>query len=211
MLVSVRTGNFGAVDWGALQAASSSRSFPASPIYLLLQRYYVSGLPQRRGEVNDRPADDAQSGDADRAPARRTIRDVARLAGVSDRHRLEGAERNGRLSAETRARVIRVAQASSASGRTIWRRACIAARSMTVGLISNDSFGRFTMPIMEGLERAPVRHGIAVFMCNATDDPERERQHIESAARQARRRPRRHRPPRRPARADRAVPRAACR
>ena len=61
-------------------------------------------------------------------------------------------------------------------------------QSLTVGLISNDSFGRFTIPIMEALEECLADSGIAVFMCNATDDPARERQHVESAARQARRR-----------------------
>ena len=50
---------------------------------------------------------------------------------------------------------------------------------MTVGILSNDSFGRFAFPIVEALERRLFDHGIAVFMCNATDDPLRERRHIE--------------------------------
>ena len=50
---------------------------------------------------------------------------------------------------------------------------------MTVGILSNDSFGRFTFPIVEALERRLSDHGIAVFMCNATDDPMRERRHID--------------------------------
>ena len=53
------------------------------------------------------------------------------------------------------------------------------ARSMTVGILSNDSFGRFAFPIVEALERRLSDHGIAVFMCNATDDPMRERRHID--------------------------------
>ena len=51
--------------------------------------------------------------------------------------------------------------------------------SLTVGLISNDSFGRFTMPILAGLESVLLDQGMAVFMCNATDDPDRERRHLE--------------------------------
>ncbi len=51
---------------------------------------------------------------------------------------------------------------------------------MTVGLISTDSFGRFTMPIMEGLEECLTDRHMAVFMCNATDDPGREALHVES-------------------------------
>ena len=52
-------------------------------------------------------------------------------------------------------------------------------KSLTVGMISSDSFGRFTMPIMEGLEACLADEGISVFLCNAADDPEREKRHIE--------------------------------
>jgi multiple sugar transport system permease protein len=44
MLVSVRLGHFGAVDWGALQAGVIIAVAPCIIIYVLLQRYYVSGL-----------------------------------------------------------------------------------------------------------------------------------------------------------------------
>ena len=45
------------------------------------------------------------------APATRTIRDVARLAGVSIGTASKALNANGRLSAETRAKVLRVAKA----------------------------------------------------------------------------------------------------
>lgn len=44
MLVSVRTGRLGAVDWGALQAGVIISIIPCVLIYVLLQRYYVSGF-----------------------------------------------------------------------------------------------------------------------------------------------------------------------
>ena len=47
--------------------------------------------------------------------------------------------------------------------------------SLTVGIITSDSFGRFSIPIVEGLEEQLSDAGIAVFMCNGADDPERER------------------------------------
>ena len=53
-------------------------------------------------------------------------------------------------------------------------------QTFTVGLISTDSFGRFTIPIMEGLEEHLSDSRISVFMCNAADDPEREARHVES-------------------------------
>ncbi len=124
-------------------------------------------------------ADDAIAR-GDERPGRQapTIRDVARLAGVSIGTASKALNANGRLSAETRGRVLRVA------GEIGYRPNSLAqslhrARSMTVGILSNDSFGRFAFPIVEALERRLFDHGIAVFMCNATDDPLRERRHIE--------------------------------
>lgn len=44
MLVGVRTGHFGAVDWGSLQAGIIISIIPCIAIYVFLQKYYVSGL-----------------------------------------------------------------------------------------------------------------------------------------------------------------------
>lgn len=44
MLVGVRIGHFGLVDWGALQAGVILSIVPCIAIYVLLQRYYVSGF-----------------------------------------------------------------------------------------------------------------------------------------------------------------------
>ena len=44
MLVGVRSGHFGAVDWGAVQAGVIISILPCLLIYLLLQKYYVSGF-----------------------------------------------------------------------------------------------------------------------------------------------------------------------
>ena len=44
LLVSVRTGDHGAIDWGALQASIVISILPCLAVYLSLQRYYVSGL-----------------------------------------------------------------------------------------------------------------------------------------------------------------------
>ena len=114
----------------------------------------------------------------DRYPLRATIRDVAERAGVSVGTASKALNDNGRLKTETRERVIAAAQElgfrPNALAQSLHR-----TRSMTVGVLSTDSFGRFAFPIIEALEERLAEHGIAIFMCNATDDPEREKQHLD--------------------------------
>ena len=117
----------------------------------------------------------------DEAPVRRkgqTIRDVAMAAGVSIGTVSKALNNSGTLRPETRARIVRLASELGFRPNDL-AQSLLRGQSFTVGLISNDSFGRFTLPIMEGLERELADRRIGIFMCNATDDPERERQHIE--------------------------------
>lgn len=46
LLNSVRAGQFGTVDWGALQAGVTVTAIPAVILFLVLQRYYINGLAQ---------------------------------------------------------------------------------------------------------------------------------------------------------------------
>ncbi len=107
-----------------------------------------------------------------------TIRDVARLAGVSIGTASKALNANGRLRQETREKVSKVARDIGYRPNSL-AQSLHRAKSKTIGIISNDSFGRFTFPIFEALEERLAREGIAVFMCNATDDPARERQHLD--------------------------------
>src|ERR1700744_2163577 len=102
-----------------------------------------------------------------------TIRDVARLAAVPIGTASKALNANGRLSTETREKVLRVARELGYRPNDL-AQSLHRTRSMTVGILSNDSFGRFAFPIVEALENRLADEGIAVFMCNATDDPERE-------------------------------------
>lgn len=132
--------------------------------------------------MTKKPGDKPQS--AAMPPAMRqkrsgpTIRDVARAAGVSISTVSKALNNAGSLKAETRQRVAAVAKKMGFRPNDL-AQALHRGQSWTVGLISNDSFGRFTLPIMEGLEGCLAEHKIAVFMGNATDDPELERQHLE--------------------------------
>lgn len=116
--------------------------------------------------------------DDDRYPQRATIRDVAERAGVSVGTASKALNDNGRLKTETRERVIAAAHdlgfRPNALAQSLHR-----TRSMTVGVLSTDSFGRFAFPIIEALEERLAEHGIAIFMCNVTDDPAREKQHLD--------------------------------
>ncbi|WP_055046847.1 LacI family DNA-binding transcriptional regulator [Devosia sp. A16] len=107
-----------------------------------------------------------------------TIRDVARIAGVSIGTASKALNANGRLRQETRDKVTRVAREIGYRPNDM-AQSLHRTRSMTVGVLSTDSFGRFTLPIFQALEEQFADRGIAIFMCNATDDPERERQHLD--------------------------------
>ena len=107
-----------------------------------------------------------------------TIRDVARLAEVSIGTASKALNANGRLSAETREKVLRVARELGYRPNNL-AQSLHRSKSMTVGILTNDSFGRFSFPIVEALEERLASEGIAVFMCNATDDPARERRHLD--------------------------------
>jgi LacI family transcriptional regulator len=121
---------------------------------------------------------------SDDAPTRRsstrsTIRDVARLAEVSVGTASKALGGSGKLRPETRARVQAIAKQIGFRPNDL-AHSLHRGQSRTVGVISTDSFGRFTMPIMEGLEAYLSEHRISVIMCNATDDPEREARHVET-------------------------------
>ena len=107
-----------------------------------------------------------------------TIHDVARASNVSIGTVSKALNNIGSLRQETRERIATVAEAIGYRPNDL-AQSLHRARSMTVGILSNDSFGRFAFPIVEALERRLSDHGIAVFMCNATDDPMRERRHID--------------------------------
>jgi LacI family transcriptional regulator len=118
------------------------------------------------------------SGQGPKARTSPTIRDVARLAEVSIGTASKALNSNGRLREETREKVRRVAQEIGYRPNDL-AQSLHRTRSKTVGIITNDSFGRFSFPIVEALENALADRGIAIFMCNATDDPARERQHLD--------------------------------
>jgi LacI family transcriptional regulator len=84
----------------------------------------------------------------------------------------------GKLRPETR---VRVADAARELGfaPNVLARGLLAGRTYTVGVITSDSFGRFSIPVMLGAEDALGPGGLSVFMCDSREDPARERQYLE--------------------------------
>jgi len=106
-----------------------------------------------------------------------TIADVASLAEVSVGTASKALNGRGQLRAETRERVHAAAQKLGFYPNALAQN-LLAGRSFTVGLITTDSFGRFTIPIMLGVEDALGAGQISVFMCDARDDPIREQHYV---------------------------------
>src|SRR6185437_4615969 len=78
---------------------------------------------------------------------RATIRDVAARAGVSIGTASKALNGQGKLRAETRDRVAAAARELGFAPNVL-ARGLLAGRTYTVGVITTDSFGRFSIPVM---------------------------------------------------------------
>ncbi|SDK61098.1 LacI family transcriptional regulator [Nonomuraea maritima] len=84
----------------------------------------------------------------------------------------------GRMRVETRDRVLAAAERLGFRPNP-FAQGLLAGRTYTVGLVTSDSFGRFSIPVMLGAEDALDAGQISVFMCDTRDDPIRERHYVE--------------------------------
>src|SRR6267154_951693 len=114
----------------------------------------------------------------DTSPRRVTIRDVAAMAGVSIGTASKALSGQGKLRAETRDRVAAAARELGFAPNML-ARGLLAGRTYTVGVITTDSFGRFSIPVMLGAEDALGVGQISVFMCDTRDEPDRERRYLD--------------------------------
>jgi LacI family transcriptional regulator len=106
-----------------------------------------------------------------------TLRDVARLAGVSVATASKALNGQPQVRAATRARVVQAAEQLSFSPNTL-AQGLITQRSGTVGLLTSDLEGRFSIPILMGAEDAFGSDQVSVFLCDARGDSIRERHHL---------------------------------
>lgn len=59
-------------------------------------------------------------------------------------------------------------------------RGLLSNRSFTIGLLTNDTYGRFTLPVMAGVSEALVDKGVSVFLCAIEDDPALGKIHVDA-------------------------------
>lgn len=108
-----------------------------------------------------------------------TLRDVAEAAGVSIATASKALNDQGRMTAETRTRIKETARRlgfrPNGLAQSLLRR-----RSFTVGLLTNDTYGRFSLPVMAGISEALVDNGVSVFLCNVEDDPRLAQLHVDA-------------------------------
>ena len=112
---------------------------------------------------------------ADARPA--TIADVAALAGVSIGTVSKALNGRGQLRPETRDRVAEAAERLDFRPSPL-ARGLLSQRSYTVGLITTDSFGRFTIPVMLGAEDGLGEGQMSILLCDGRGDSIRERHYV---------------------------------
>jgi LacI family transcriptional regulator len=116
--------------------------------------------------------------DANERP-RPSLRDVARLANVSPAtasRALNGVEG---MTGQTRSRVLDAA-AQLGFRPNVIARSLKVRTTRTLGLLTDDIEGVFTMLMARGLEDIATLAGFNVFLCNSYGNPDREKQHIEA-------------------------------
>jgi len=108
-----------------------------------------------------------------------TISDVAREASVSISTVSKALNGSGRMRDETRERIREVARRLGYDSQPA-RRDSRASRSYTIGLLTTDSFTRFAIPLMLGVEDALSAGQISVLLADGRGDPIRENHHLQT-------------------------------
>jgi len=110
---------------------------------------------------------------------RATIRDVAAEAGVSIATVSKALNGRGRMTAETRERVLGAAKALNLRPNAL-ARGLHTKRSFTVGLLTDDVYGRFALPVMQGVTEGLIDHGVSVFLCALEENPVLAQSHLDA-------------------------------
>lgn len=108
-----------------------------------------------------------------------TLKDVARLAGVSVATASKALNGRANVHPETRRRVTETAERLSFTPNALAQN-LLSGQTGTVGLITNDLEGRFSIPILMGAEDAFGAGKMSIFLCDAREDTIRESYHLQA-------------------------------
>jgi LacI family transcriptional regulator len=108
-----------------------------------------------------------------------TIKDVAEAAGVSIATVSNALNGTGRLSGDRREAILTLARKMRFRP-NVMAKALMQQRSLAIGLLTNDTYGRFSFPVMSGISEALVDHGVSVFLSTIDEDPARARAHLDA-------------------------------
>lgn len=128
-------------------------------------------------QAHAREEKDGTAGGIRRTSGTVTLSDVARLAGVSTATASKALNGRDQVRAETRQRVVEAAERLSFRPNSL-ARGLLAGATGTVGLLTGDLEGRFSLPILMGAEDAFGAGQLSVFLCDARGDAIRERHHV---------------------------------
>ena len=106
-----------------------------------------------------------------------TVNDVAALAGVSPGTVSKALNGRGQLRPATRQKVVSAAEQLGFHVNLL-ARGLLHGRTYTVGVLTTDSFGRFTIPVMLGAEDALGAGQISVLLCDGRGDRIREQHYL---------------------------------
>src|SRR4051812_22121058 len=106
-----------------------------------------------------------------------TLTDVARLAGVSVSTASKALNARAEVAPDTRLRVVQAADQLSFQPNVL-ARGLISGRTRTIGLLTDELGGRFSIPILLGAENALGNEQMSVLLCDARGDAIRRRHYI---------------------------------
>lgn len=107
--------------------------------------------------------------------------DVAEQAGVSVGTVSKVMNGTGNLSPQTRTRILAIAERLGYTP-DVAARSMLTGRSYTVGILTSDSMGRFTLPVAMGAEDALNADDMATIICESRSDPIREQHYLRTLA-----------------------------
>jgi len=110
---------------------------------------------------------------------RPTIADVARLAGVARGTASKALNGSGQLRSQTRRRVLAAAEELGFAPSPL-ARGLSTGRTGAVGLLTTNTMGRLSLPVLRGADDALSERRTAIMLCDARSDPIRERYYLTS-------------------------------